>query len=115
VIPLSDSHPAGRFPFWTILIILANVFIFYLQLTSPDLDAFILKYALVPSFVDINNFSTFWPFVTSQFLHGGFLHIISNMLFLWIFGDNVEGRMGFLLFPIIYLASGVIGGLAQYI
>lgn len=115
MIPLYDSHPAGKFPFWTILIIGINIFVFFLEMTAPDLEAFVSQYALIPANVNFADFSTLTPFITSQFLHGGFLHIISNMLFLWIFGDNVEARFGNILFPIIYLASGVAGGLAQYI
>jgi membrane associated rhomboid family serine protease len=115
MIPLRDGHPAGRFPLWTIAIIALNIYFFYLEITSPDLEAFIAEYALIPSLVDLFNPSTLWSFITSQFLHGGFLHIISNMLFLWIFGDNVEGKLGPIVFPIFYLFCGVVGGLAQYI
>lgn len=115
MIPLSDSHPAGKFPFWVLLIIAANVYVFFLEITALDMDTFISQYALIPAWVNFGVIFTLIPFITSQFLHGGFLHIISNMLFLWIFGDNVEARFGNILFPIIYLASGVAGGLAQYV
>lgn len=115
MIPLSDSQPAGKFPFWVVIIIAINIYVFYLELISPSLDSFISQYALIPALIDFNNLETLNPFITSQFLHGGFLHIISNMLFLWIFGDNVEAKSGFLLFPILYLLSGIIGALAQYI
>lgn len=115
MIPLSDSHPAGKFPFWVILIIAVNVYVFFLEMTAPDMEAFISLYALIPANVNFTDYSTLIPFITSQFLHGGFLHIISNMLFLWIFGDNVEARFGNILFPFVYLTSGVAGGLAQYV
>ncbi len=115
MIPLKDSHPSGIFPFWVLSIISINIYVFYLELTAANPDAFIAQFALIPNLVDFSNFESLFPFVTSQFLHGGFIHIISNMLFLWIFGDNAEGRFGFLLFPIIYLASGVAGGLAQFV
>ena len=115
MIPLSDSHPAGKFPLWVILIIAINVYVFFLEMTAPDLELFITQYALIPERVNFYNTLTLIPFITSQFLHGGFLHIISNMLFLWVFGDNVEARFGNILFPIVYLASGIAGGLAQYI
>lgn len=114
MIPLSDSHPAGKFPFFTIVIIILNVLAFYLQLTSADPERFIYQYALIPSAVNFSDFSTLLPFITSQYLHGGFLHIISNMLFLWIFGDNVEARMGF-FFPIFYTLAGIAGALSQYV
>lgn len=115
MIPLRDSHPSNIFPFWVLTIITLNVYVFFLELTSLNPDLFIAEYALIPTLVDFLNFNTLIPFITSQFLHGGFVHIVSNMLFLWVFGDNVEGRMGFLLFPFFYLGAGVAGGLAQYI
>ncbi|OGY12036.1 MAG: hypothetical protein A3A58_01300 [Candidatus Blackburnbacteria bacterium RIFCSPLOWO2_01_FULL_41_27] len=114
MIPLKDSHPAKIFPFWTIAIIALSVFVFFIQLNSPDLESFIYQYALVPSLVDFGNWSTLIPFVTSQYLHGGFLHVASNMLFLWVFGDNVEEKLGQVFFPIFYTLAGVVGGLAQY-
>lgn len=114
MIPLKDSQPAGIFPFWVITIIAINVYVFYLELTSLNPDLFIYQYALIPNLVDFSDYLTLTPLLTSQFLHGGFLHIISNMLFLWVFGDNVEERMGFLLFPIFYLGAGVVAALTQY-
>lgn len=114
MIPLRDSHPTGKFPFWVLTIIALNVYIFYLELTALEPDLFILQFALIPSLVDFFVPETLTPFITSQFLHGGFIHIISNMLFLWIFGDNVEERIGFLLFPFFYLTAGTVAGLAQY-
>lgn len=115
MIPLRDSHPTGKFPFWVLAIIGLNFYVFFLELVSPNPDAFIAKYALIPSMVNPLNFHTLIPFVTSQFLHGGFIHIISNMLFLWIFGDNIEEAFGFLLFPFFYLAAGVVGAFTQYV
>lgn len=115
MIPLKDANPLSRFPFWVILIILVNIYIFYLELTAPSVESFILQYSLIPSEIDFGNLSSFLPFLSSQFLHAGFLHIISNMLFLWVFGNNVEVSLGFFLFPIFYLASGVVAGLTQYL
>lgn len=115
MLPLRDSKPAGIFPFWVIAIIFVNIAVFFFELASPDIEAFIYQYGLVPSRVDFLNFAALTPFITSQFLHGGFIHIASNMWFLWIFGDNVEGRFGFLWFPVFYLLSGIVGGLLQYI
>lgn len=115
MIPLKDSHPSNIFPFWVIAIIAANVYLFFLEITSPDPESFISQFALIPRLVDFSIPETLYPFITSQFLHAGVIHIFSNMLFLWIFGDNVEGRFGFLFFPIFYLASGVAGAFTQYI
>lgn len=113
--PLRDSHRSFKFPFVTILLIVANIIVFLLELTVFDSDTFIATYALIPSKVEIGNYFTWTPFITSQFLHAGFFHIISNMWFLRIFGDNVEEKFGSLLFLAVYLLSGIIGGLAQYI
>lgn len=115
MLPLRDSEPAGKFAFWTILIIAINIFAFYLEVTSLNIEAFITQFALIPSLVDFNNLETLKPFITSQFLHAGLLHIGSNMLFLWIFGDNVEARFGFFVFPFVYLLSGAVGAFLQYI
>lgn len=115
MIPLRDSKSARVFPFWVLVIIALNTWVFFLEYTSFNLDMFIAQWALIPAFVDFGVFETLTPFITSQFLHAGLLHILSNMWFLWIFGDNVEEHFGKIFFPIIYLLSGVIGGLAQYI
>lgn len=115
MLPLKDSHPAGIFPFWTLFIIALNAYVFFLELTAPGLEAFISQYALIPATVDFANLTSLLPFVTSQYLHGGFLHIASNMLFLWVFGDNVEARLGPIFFPVFYTLAGVTGGLSQYL
>lgn len=112
--PLSDSIPARAFPFVNILVIAATIFVFFQQLTAPNEETFIYQYALVPSLVNFSDWVTLTPFVTAIFLHGGFLHIISNMWFLWVFGDNIEGYLGILLFPVVYFLSGIAGNLLQY-
>src|SRR3989344_4914344 len=114
MIPISDSISTHRLPILNILLIAANIFVFIQQIITPNPDAFIYQYALIPANVDFSDFQTLLPFVTSMFLHGGLLHIGSNMLFLWVFGDNVEAHFGWLFFLPVYLTSGIIGGLAQY-
>lgn len=113
--PIGDSIPSRRFPFFNYLFIAATIYVFYLQLTTPDSEAFINQYALIPAYVDFMNSSTLIPFVTSIFLHGGFLHIFSNMLFLWVFGDNVEGELPLLFYPVLYIGAGLVGGFAQFL
>lgn len=113
--PLDDTKSTHKFPFWTFLITGINLYVFFLELTVANPDGFIAQYALIPSLVDFSNLETLKPFITSQFLHGGFIHILSNLWFLWIFGDNVEAGFGFLLFPIVYLLSGIVGALTQYL
>jgi len=114
MIPISDSEKSRRFPLFNIIFIVINSIVFVLQLASPDIEGFIYTYALVPSQIDFSNLSTLYPFITSMFLHGGFLHIASNMLFLWVFGDNVEGDLPIFVYPLLYLGSGIVGSLLQY-
>lgn len=114
MLPLSDTKTSGKFPFWVLMLIALNVWVFFLELNSANIELFIGQFALIPHLVNFNALESLTPFVTSQFLHGGFIHIISNMWFLWIFGDNVQERLGFLFFPIFYLMAGVAGGLLQY-
>lgn len=111
--PISDSPRSKSFPFINIAIILITCYVFFLQLTRPDTFTEVL--ALIPSRINFSDFRTLYPFVTSIFLHGGLLHILSNMWFLWIFGDNVEGRLGHLSYLLLYLLSGIFGAFAQYI
>ncbi|HSX08615.1 MAG TPA: rhomboid family intramembrane serine protease [Candidatus Saccharimonadales bacterium] len=112
--PLSDSAKAGKFPFMTWILILANIAAFIYEITNSNPDAFINQYALVPSHVNWGNYITLIPFVTAIFLHGGFLHILSNMWFLFIFGDNVEEVLSPLGFLLLFLISGILGNVLQY-
>ncbi len=107
--PIRDHNPSQTTPVVTTALIIVNVIVFLLTLpyfgSQESLAALYSRWALIPAEVTANGDWT--PIFTSMFLHGGFLHIIGNMLFLWIFGDNMEdafGHVGFLLF---YLASGV--------
>jgi membrane associated rhomboid family serine protease len=110
MIPLRDVIPSRTTPVVTIgLIVLNSVVFAYQFLLGPAVEAFIVNWALVPA-----AFS--WiTLVTSMFLHGGFLHFGGNMLFLWIFGDNVEDRMGHGRFIVFYLLCGAAAALAQTI
>jgi membrane associated rhomboid family serine protease len=109
VIPLRDVIPSRTTPYVTVGLIAANalVFLYEWTLADPYLEEFILYFGLVPA-----AFS--WVTVlTSMFLHGGFLHFGGNMLFLWIFGDNVEDRVGHGRFVVFYLLCGAAAALAQ--
>ncbi len=112
--PLKDIDQAKIFPFWVILLILVNLYVFFLELTAINPDFYIIRFALIPENIDFFEAQTLIPFVTAQFLHGGFIHILSNMWFLWVFGKNLESRLGF-LFPVFYIFSGVLGNITQYI
>ena len=109
MIPLRDVIPSRTTPFVTVCIISLNAVAFLFELTLPAdrLDSFLRTYGLVPAVLD-------WATVlTSMFLHGGWLHFIGNMLYLWIFGDNVEDRMGHARFIAFYLLCGATAALAQ--
>lgn len=115
MLPLRDSVRSHKVPFVCWAIILANVFVFLLELAASDLEIFIFKYALIPKNVSLSFPSSLSPFFTSVFLHAGWVHLLSNMWFLKIFGDNVEARLGHIKFFFLYLFWGVVAGLAQYL
>lgn len=115
VFPLRDDVPSTGFPLVVYALIALNAAVFIHELRLPDSisDLFLAHYALIPvrDLVPIAEVGgpVAWlrPFFTSMFLHGGFLHLVSNLWSLWIFGDNVEGRMGSMRFLAFYLACGL--------
>lgn len=113
--PIRDTQNSNSFPFINLLLIIANIYVFFLEITAPDLEIFVRQYSLIPRTINFANLQSLQPFVTSMFLHGGFLHILSNMWFLWIFGDNVEGRIGHIKYLGFYLFCGIAASLVQYI
>lgn len=120
MIPLRDSLRSRSFPIITISLILANFYIFWqeLILSEQGLDKFVHHFGVIPAqissvFVHEGLSWGLMPLVTSMFLHGGWLHLLGNMLYLWVFGDNVEDRMGHVKFFLFYLAAGIAGALAQ--
>ena len=120
MIPIKDINPTERFAFVTLFFIVLNVAVFLYELMiGPEAgELFIDSFALVPKrlFSGVTETSATVPIgatlVTSMFLHGGFLHIGGNMLYLWIFGNNVEDSMGHIRFIVFYLGCGII---ASYI
>ena len=108
MIPLRDVIPSRTTPVVTVTLIGLNILMFVLQMAQgPDGEAFIRSWGLVPA-----AFSWVTVF-TSMFLHGGLLHLGGNMLYLWIFGDNVEDRLGHGRFLLFYLLCGVAAAVAQ--
>lgn len=107
--PIRDHNPSTRTPWVTYLLIAANVSIFAATagVAPPVVERFYLDWALIPAL------STPATFLTSQFLHAGLMHLLGNMWFLWLFGDNLEDEMGHLPYLGFYLASGVAAGVAQ--
>ena len=113
--PIRDSARSGKTPFITWTIIVVNVLVFFQEILAPNPESFITQYALVPKTVNFFYPFSLFPFLTSLFLHAGWVHLISNMWFLKIFGDNVEATLGHLKFLFIYLVWGVAAGLIQYL
>src|SRR4030043_2208908 len=110
--PIGDDDSARRtVPLVTYGLIALNVLFFIVELTGGD--AFIAKWAFVPSRFLANPFSDFLTLFTSLFMHAGWVHLGGNMLYLWIFGDNVEDRFGHVKFAIFYLLCGLGATFAQ--
>jgi membrane associated rhomboid family serine protease len=110
VIPLYDSVPTRRFPFVTVALIAANAAVWLLY-QVPDLERSVLDLGFIPCEVENTcaDVGLAWPVnvFTSMFTHGGWAHILGNMLFLWIFGNNVEDALGRVRFLVFYLLAGV--------
>lgn len=113
--PIRDHNPSGRRPYVTYGLIALNIVIFisYWPLFANEraLNLFFYDWAMIPA--KVTQLGDFSGLLTSMFLHGGALHLAGNMLFLWIFGDNMEDRMGHLPYLGFYLATGVAAGLAH--
>jgi len=114
-IPLKDENPTYRVPYITGLLISLNILVFLYQIFSPQgLQLSVLKMGVIP--YEITHFTTVsgiprlappLTLLTSMFLHGGLFHLLSNMLFLWIFGNNIEDYLGHVRFAVFYLVCGV--------
>ena len=124
MVPLRDDNPTRITPYVTYGLIAVNIlaFIYELTLAPQQLEGFFHLAAVVPrelsasfSGIPVNQPLPEWlTLVTSQFLHGGFLHLAGNMLFLWIFGNNVEDKLGHVRYLIFYLTCGILAALTQW-
>lgn len=124
MVPLRDNNPIRITPWVTYGLLAANiaVFLYQLSLSSAELEALFQQFAVVPdqlttSFQSGNlalRISEVLTLFTSQFLHGGFLHLGGNMLFLWVFGNNIEEKLGRVGFVFFYLTCGAVAALAQW-
>lgn len=120
-IPLSDENPTSRFPLVTVALIALNVVIFAFQAVSAQgLQLAAVKFGAIPyaitHFRSLEAAQTFPPLLTlltSMFLHGGLFHLLGNMLYLWVFGNNIEDVLGPFRFLLFYLVSGLAAGLTQ--
>jgi membrane associated rhomboid family serine protease len=109
VMPLRDINPSRTFPVVNILLIVINVLAFLYEVSlGPGIERFLMRAAFIPDqfFEPGNAVGDARSILVSMFLHGGWMHLIGNMLYLWIFGDNVEDRMGHFLYLLFYLAAG---------
>lgn len=115
--PIRDHNPSGRTPYVTYILMAANIGIFlsYVGIMQDVrlINAFWLDWALIPARLETGQGS--YTLVSSMFLHGGWMHLAGNMLFLYIFGDNIEDEMGHLGYLIFYAAAGVAAGWMQYL
>lgn len=121
MIPIGDSVQARRFPGVNLLIIGVCLIVFIFELTlGPRLDQFVMRWGVTPAVIahyftpgHDGGWAVGLTLLTSQFLHAGWLHLGGNLLFLWIFGDNVEDRLGHLRYLLFYLICGAAAGLIQ--
>lgn len=112
MIPIGDDNSTRRsVPVVTYLLVAANIFVFLLEQIGGD--NFVYTWSFTPSYFLANPGVEWITIFTSMFLHASWLHILGNMLYLWIFGDNVEDRMGHFRFLIFYLLCGVVASLTQ--
>lgn len=124
MVPLRDENPVSTTPVVVYGIIALNIaiFVFQLGLSRQGLDQFFDTWALVPNQLS-DSFqgavdapvSEWITLISSQFLHGGFFHIGGNLLYLWVFGNNIEDQLGHVKFLIFYLGCGVLAGLTQWV
>ncbi|MCL6284040.1 rhomboid family intramembrane serine protease [Ruegeria sp. 2012CJ41-6] len=109
MLPIRDHNPSGRTPYVVYALMAANLLFFLSYVGVMDdprrINRIFFDYALIPA--RASDGVALYTYVTSMFMHGGWLHLAGNLLFLWIFGDNMEDEMGHLGFLIFYLASGI--------
>lgn len=114
--PIRDHNPSGRTPYVTYALIAANIAIFlgYWPMLSDAraLSTFFLDWAMIPA--KLTYTGDYVSLISSMFLHGGWMHLAGNMLFLYVFGDNLEDEMGALPYLVFYLACGIAAALAQW-
>lgn len=116
MLPLRDDIPSRTPPILTTALILLNSLVFLFELSlGPEIEKLVFTYGVIPARYSVPEIAQFFspleqivPFFTSMFLHGGWMHLIGNMWTLWIFGDNVEDRLGRRKFLILYLLGGVL-------
>jgi membrane associated rhomboid family serine protease len=115
MIPIRDENPTHSVPFVTYFLILVNVLVFIFQILLGSYnEVFVYQFALIPA--DVTSFASLgslFDILTSMFMHAGLAHIGGNMLYLWIFGDNVEDRLGSGKYLIFYIIGGVVASITH--
>jgi membrane associated rhomboid family serine protease len=116
VFPLYDENPTRITPYFTYGLIGMNILVFFheISLSNLQLEQFFQLYAVIPQELTINWSGEWTTLFTSQFLHGGWWHLISNMVYLWVFGNNIEDRLGHFKYLLFYLTCGAIAALCQW-
>lgn len=114
IFPIGDTNIVkGHRPVFTYLLLVLNIAVYIYQISLPNQleSQFVYQYASIP--VEIVNLQSLHTLITSMFLHGGFMHLAGNMMFLWIFGDNVEAIIGTTKYILFYIAGGLIAALTH--
>lgn len=114
MIPLSDINPRRTFPIVNYLIIAINIAVFILELGAYNTDTFITRYAFTPAHFSLLSPASYLNVLYAMFMHGSLMHILGNMWFLHIFGDNIEDEFGHVRYALFYLSGGVVATLVQY-
>lgn len=122
MIPLKDKNPRKRFPVITLILIAVNIIVFIYQLSlGSHLEEFYYRFSVIPQRITESIHSgaikplPYLPLITSLFLHGGWLHLGGNMLYLWVFGDNVEDKLGHGRFLVFYVLCGFVASILHIV
>ena len=116
MIPIGDEDAGNSVkPYvnWTIIGLCVVVFLYEITMPPAGLDAFFLQWGAIPA--EISRFHNLYGLITSMFLHGGWTHLLGNMVFLFVFGDNIEDAMGHVSYLLFYLLTGIVAGLTQIV
>ena len=118
MIPLRDANPTHRTPYITIGLIVTNILVFLVELlleSQSALGPFLQQWAVIPAELTTFALGELVTIFSSMFLHGGWSHLLGNMLFLWVFGDNIEEKLGPVRFLVFYAIGGIVAVAAQVI
>ena len=115
MLPIRDHNPSERTPYVTYALIAANILVFlsYGMADVSTVNAVYVEWGMIPARITFGE--GYYTFFSSMFLHGGWMHLAGNILFLWIFGDNIEDEMGHIPYLLFYLVSGIAAGLIHYV